>query len=152
MDVGAEADVVGEVPADVVGIFVDDDVVAGPIPVVAIAEIRGGDAEIETVKPETGRAAAGEVPDMAFAEAPAEVAMLPRMILVEAGVFGARFMADPFALVIDVRARCRRAMLLSLRGRGMSFSTSWPMLGNGRMRSLRMSRLGMLLFFLRESW
>lgn len=86
VDVGAEADVIGEVPANVIGIFVDDDVVASPVPVVAIANVRACNAEIETVKPEAGRTAAGEMPDMAFAKAAAEVAMLPRMIEMEAGI------------------------------------------------------------------
>lgn len=60
-------------------------------------------------------------------------------------------MADPFALVINVRTGCRRGMLIGLRSGRMSFSASWPMLRNRLMRSLRMSLLGMLFFFLRES-
>lgn len=41
VDVGAQTDIVGEVPALVVGIVVDDDVVAVPEPVVAEADVVG---------------------------------------------------------------------------------------------------------------
>ena len=51
MDVGAKSYVVGEVPAFVVGIVVDDDVVAIPEPVVAEAEVIRRDAEIKAAEP-----------------------------------------------------------------------------------------------------
>ena len=40
VDVGAESHVVGEVPAGMVGIIVDDDVVVVPEPVVGVDEFR----------------------------------------------------------------------------------------------------------------
>ena len=89
VDVGAEANVVGKVPADVVGVFIDDDVVAVPVPVVAIAKIRSSDAEIETTEPEAARTTTGEMPDVFGAKAGSEMAVLPGMIHVEAGVLGA---------------------------------------------------------------
>lgn len=58
VNVGAEARVVGEVPADVIGIVVDHDVIRSPVPVAAVVEVVGRYAEVESAKPETTRAAA----------------------------------------------------------------------------------------------
>lgn len=80
MTVGAEARVVGQVEAVVVGIFVDNDLVGAPIPIVAEAVVSSGDAESETAEPEAFAVAAFNPPDMAAAEASGEPPMLPRMI------------------------------------------------------------------------
>jgi hypothetical protein len=77
MNVGSEPDVVGEVPAVVVGVFVDHDIVAIPKPVAAEADIVGSDAEIESAEPKAIRAASAEVPDAAATEAAGKVAVLP---------------------------------------------------------------------------
>ncbi len=103
MDVGAELHVVGEIPAVVVGVFVDHDLVAVPEPVIAEGQVKGADAEVEAAEPETVGAASGDAPDMAAAEAAGEVAMLPGMIEVEAGVIASGVVPDPFAVVVDVR-------------------------------------------------
>ena len=58
VDVGAEPGVVGEVPAGVVRIFVDDDLVGVPKPAVNIAKVVRSYAEVEASKPEAGWAAA----------------------------------------------------------------------------------------------
>jgi hypothetical protein len=146
VDVGAQADVVGQVPADVVGVFVDDDVVAGPVPVVAIGKVKGSNAEVEAAEPEAARTAASETPDVFGAKASSEMTVRPGMIEMEAGVVGALLMADPVALGVNVRTGCRGAVLLGLRSRGMSANGRWAVLGNGRMRSL-----GMAAAILRES-
>src|SRR5580693_330199 len=52
VDVSAETDVVGEVPAVVVWVVVDDDLVGAPVPVTAEAVVSWGDIEIETAEPE----------------------------------------------------------------------------------------------------
>ena len=52
VDVGAQSDVVGEIPARVVGIVIDDDVVAVPIPVVDVSQVKRSNAEVEAAKPE----------------------------------------------------------------------------------------------------
>lgn len=147
VNVGAEADVVSEVPADVVGILVDDDVVGIPKPVIAIGDVKGSDAEVEAAEPEAARTAAGEAPDVFGAEAGGEVAVRPRMIEMEAGVRGTLFMADPVPLCVDVRTDRRCAVLLGLGSRGMAANGSWAVLGNGRM----MSSLRMFGLLLRES-
>ena len=115
VDVGAEANVVGEVPTDVVGVFVDDDLVAVPEPTVAEADVIGSDAEIEATEPEAGRTAAGEMPDMAAAKAAGEMAMLPRMIEMIVRIVGAGVMANPLAVVVYVR-RFGMARLIGVSG------------------------------------
>ena len=96
--------VVGEIPAVVVGIFVDHDLVAVPVPVVAIGEIKRGNAEVEAAKPEAAGAASADAPDVAAAEAAGEAAMLPGMIEVEAGVVASSVVSNPLAVVVDVRS------------------------------------------------
>jgi hypothetical protein len=103
MNVGTEADVVGEIPSDVVGIFVDHDIVAVPEPVTAVTDVEGSDAEIEAREPKPARAATREMPNVTAAEAPGEVSMLPGMIEVKAGVIPAIVMSDPLTIVVNVR-------------------------------------------------
>ncbi len=102
--VGAEADVVGEVPAVVIGIFEDGDLVIGPIPIVAEAVVRRSDAEIEAAEPEARSIAAADAPNVAAAEAAGEAAMLPGMIEVIVGIIAASVVANPFAVGMDVRS------------------------------------------------
>ena len=96
MDVGAEADVVGEVPADVVGVFVNDDLIGIPKPAVAEADVKRRDTlKFKPAEPEPARTAAPQMPDVAFAEAAGKVAVLPRMIEMVVNIVLARIMAYP---------------------------------------------------------
>jgi hypothetical protein len=97
VDVGAEPDVVGEVPADVIGIIVDDDFVRIPEPAVTEANIVGSHGEVEAAEPEASGAAAREMPDVATTDTAGEAAMLPRMIQMVVGVVTAGIMAYPFS-------------------------------------------------------
>jgi len=103
VDVGSQSYVVCEVPAVVVGVFVDDDVVAVPEPVAAKADVIESDAEKEAAEPETIGAASGEAPDVVTAEAAGEMAVLPGMIEVVVRIVGAGVMADPFTVRMDMR-------------------------------------------------
>lgn len=94
---------VGKVPADVVGILVDDNVVATPPPVVAVIEVKGSDTEVETAKPETAGSVSDNAPHVASTEAPLKVAMLPWMVNVETGFVASIVVANPFAVAVDVR-------------------------------------------------
>lgn len=130
MDVGAEANVIGQVPAVVIGVLVDDDLVGVPEPIVAVAEVRGRDGEIEAAEPEAFAIAAGNAPDVAAAEAAVEAAVLPRMIEMEAGVIAAGIVADPLAVSVDVRS-FRMALLV-----GVVATVRLLMLGLLMLRSL----------------
>jgi len=149
--VGAEADVVGEVEAVVVGVFVDCDLVGAPVPVVAEAVVGGENAEVETAEPEAFAIAAFNAPDVAAAEAAGEAAMGPRMINMVMDVSTAGVMADPFAVGVDVRRVgmtfpvVESAVLVGLAS-GSVMHGGWAMLGRARRWSfvpfLRKSRNG----------
>ena len=102
MDVGSEADVVGEVPAGVIGVVVDDDVVGVPEPSVGVGEVPGGYSEVEATEPEAGWAASAETPDVGGTEAAGEVAVLLGVVEVETGVVATVVVAYPVAVVFDV--------------------------------------------------
>jgi len=103
VNVGAEANVVSEVPAVVVGVFVDDDIVATPIPVAAKTEVERRDAEVEAAEPEAAGTASGKMPHVAAAETAGEVAVRPGMIEVVINA-SALFVSDPCAVVVNVRS------------------------------------------------
>jgi hypothetical protein len=138
VDVGTESDIVGEVPAGVVGIFVDHDVVAVPEPVVAVADVVGSDAEVESAKPETIGSASGEPPDVTAAESAGEASVFPGMIKMVVRVVAASVMADPLSIGVDMGrvgmtgVVVEMAVLLHGR-RGMRrLSGSWAVGGNVR--------------------
>jgi hypothetical protein len=104
VNVGAESDVVRQIPAVVIRIFVDYDVVAGPVPVVAKSEVKRGNAEIKATEPETAGTASGKVPDVSTAKAAGESAVFPGMVEMEAGIVTSSVMTDPGAVVMNVRS------------------------------------------------
>jgi len=104
VDVSAEAHVVGEVPAVMVWVVVDHDLVGAPTPVVAEAVVSGGHTEIETAEPEALAVATFDAPHVAFADASSEVAMLPGMIKVIVGIIAAGIVAYPLIVGVNVRS------------------------------------------------
>src|SRR3984885_2551852 len=128
--VGAESHVVGEIPAFVVGVFVDHDLVAVPEPVIGIGKVKRGNPEVETAKPETVRAASGNAPDMAPSEAAAESAMLPGMIEVEAGVIGGAPVPDPLAVMVNVGSLGMTGFVTSRRSGGRAMGNRRTMFRN----------------------
>ena len=121
VDVGTESHVVGEIPAFVVGVVVDDDVVAVPEPVIGVGQVKRGNAEVEAVKPKTVGAASGKVPAVAGAEAAGEAAVLEGMIDVEASIISSGIVTHPLTVVMDVRCfgmAC--AVAVGSPGRGLA--------------------------------
>jgi hypothetical protein len=104
VDVGSQPDVVGEVPTDVIGVIVNDDVVRIPQPSVTETHVVRRYREEEAAEPEASRTASSQVPDVAPAETTGEAAMLPRMIQMVVSVVAARIMAYPLFTSIDVRS------------------------------------------------
>ena len=104
VNVGAEPDVVGEVPADVVGIVVDNDVVVVPAPIVARIVIVLGDAEEEAAEPEAVARSAFNAPNMGASNCAGEAAVFPGMIEMVVTVVAAGVVADP-AIVFGVDVR-----------------------------------------------
>jgi len=103
VNVGAQAYVVGEIPAIVVGIFVNHHVVAVPIPVIGVGKVKRGDAEVEATKPETPGIPTLDAPTMSTAEATLKAAVLPRVVLAKAVIIPPHVVPNPFAVVVDVR-------------------------------------------------
>jgi len=122
VNVGTEAHVVGEIPAIVVGVFVDDDVVAVPEPVTTVVQIKRSDAKEEAAKPEAARTTSPEAPTVAAAEAAGEAAVLPGVIEVEAAIIAAEIVSHPLAVAVDVR------------GFGMTFAVAERRMGFGLAR------------------
>ncbi len=102
VDVGAKADVVGQIVAFVVGIVVDDDLVAAPVPPGAVAYVKGSNTPEEAVEAEAVGAAAVEMPDVAATDAAGEMAVLPGVIEMVVGVVFTGVVTDPLAVVMNV--------------------------------------------------
>jgi hypothetical protein len=132
----------------VVGVFVDDDIVAVPEPVAAEADVVGSDVKVEAAKSETIGAAAGEAPDVTAPESAGKVAVLPGMIEVVVRIVAAGIVANPFAvgvnvwrvgmasLVVEVRVfrgrmRCARRFRTAGGDMGGSAADLTAMLGQG---------------------
>lgn len=167
MAVRAQARVVGEVEAVVVGIFVDYDLVGAPVPVVAEAVVSGENAEGEAAEPEAFAIATCDAPDVALAEAAGEATMFPGMIDVIAGIIAARVVAYPFIVGVNVRGvgvtllvgvfLWRRSRAIFLLGRlSVLFGPGGRRAVSGNVTVADVFRLRSLLlllapFFLRES-
>jgi len=104
VNVGPQPYVVGEIPARMIGIVVDDDLIRIPEPVVAEAEIIGSNAEIETTEPEPAGAPAGESPPVLRAQAGSEMSVFPGMIDVVVGIVSAASVSDPISVRVHVRS------------------------------------------------
>jgi hypothetical protein len=102
--VSAEANVVGKVPAVMVRIVVEYDLVSAPDPIVAEAVVSGGHTEIETAEPEALAVATFDAPHVALADASGEAAMLPGMIQMIVGIVAAGIVAYPLIVGVNVRS------------------------------------------------
>ena len=61
MHVGTKAHVVSEIPAGVIGIIVDDDLIGIPEPIGAEGEVGGCDRPVPSIEPEPAGAASGQM-------------------------------------------------------------------------------------------
>ena len=104
VNVGPQPDVVGEIPARMIGIIIDDDLIRIPEPVVAEGEIIGSNAEIETTEPEAAGAPTGESPPVLRAQAGSEVSVFPGMIDVVVGIVSSASVSDPLSVRMHVRS------------------------------------------------
>jgi hypothetical protein len=103
VNVSSQPGVVGQIPAFVVRVGVNRDIVTIPIPVVGIGHVEWGDAEIEAVKPEAVGSAALDSPEVPAAETAVKAAVFPGMVEAEACVATIAVVPDPFPVAVDVR-------------------------------------------------
>lgn len=104
MHVGAESRVVGEVPAFVIRIVVDNDVIVVPIPIINVAEIEGSYAEVISAEPEAVGPATTQAPHVTRSDSALEAAMLPGAVEVEPGIAAAIGVANPLVILVNVRS------------------------------------------------
>ena len=102
MNVGTQPLVISQIPAIVVWVLIDHDLVAIPEPVIAEVEVVCGDAEVETTKPETLPVSSSQAEDMAAAESASKASVFPRMIDVVVGIITAGIMSDPLIVRVNV--------------------------------------------------
>ena len=102
MNVGAQPGVVGQIPAFVIRVFVDDDLIGIPEPAAAEADVVGRDAEVKAAEPEARRASAGEMPDVAAAKPARKAAMFPGMIEVVVRIIAAGVVTYPLVVCVHV--------------------------------------------------
>ena len=133
MHIGAEADVVGQVPAIVIRVGVNHDVVGVPQPAVAEGYVIGGNVPIPAVEPEAAGTSAAKMPYVPAAKAAGKAAMREGMVVVVVGIPAARVMTDP-GLVIHVRdvgvAFLVAVVAIRLGRMGRAGVGLWPTLGS----------------------
>ena len=103
MSVYAQPNVIGEIPADVVWVFVNHNLVTVPKPVTAVVVVSWGNAEVEAAEPEALPSPSPQPEDMAEAKAAPEAPMFPRMIEVESRIISAGIVFDPLTVTVNVR-------------------------------------------------
>lgn len=118
MDVNTEPHVVGEIPSDVVGIIVDNDVIVTPIPVIDVAKVEVCHAEVIPAEPKAAGTASAEPPYETRSESSFEVAMFPGMVEVVVHPRTVYVVPDPLAVLVNVRG-LGMAFLVAKRWLGM---------------------------------
>ena len=112
VSVGAEPRVISEVPARMVRILVDHDLIASPVPVRHDVVVVRRNVPIVIAKPESFPVSAREVEYVLRSEAAAEASVYPRLSEVVMRIVGATIMAYPSIVFgIDVR-NVRMALLV----------------------------------------
>src|ERR1700687_1882787 len=95
MKVSSEAGVIGQIPAIVIRILIDDDVVAIPVPAITESEIGGSNAPVPAVEPESTGTSASEMPPVRRTKSTSEATMLKGAIDTVVSVVAAGIMSDP---------------------------------------------------------
>jgi hypothetical protein len=101
--ISARTHVVGEVPAYVVGVVIDDDLIGVPIPAIAEGDVIGCDVPVPAVEPEARWTTALDAPHMRGAETAGEVAVFPWVIEVVVNVVAASVVTYPVISRVNVR-------------------------------------------------
>src|SRR5664280_294230 len=95
VSVCAQARVVCKIPAGVVRVLVDHDLIASPVPAHDDVVIVRGDVPVEIIEPEAFPVSARQHEYMLRSKATGEASVRPRLILVVMGIVGATVMSHP---------------------------------------------------------
>src|ERR1035441_59702 len=98
VSVGAQPRVVGKIPANMVWVFVDHDLIASPVPAGDDVVIVRGDVPVEIVEPEAFPVSSREVENVLRSKAAVETSVSPRLIEAEMRVVAATIVAYPSAV------------------------------------------------------
>src|SRR5271157_2930365 len=96
MHVRPETHVISQVPADVIRIVIDRDLIGVPQPVAAVADVHRGNAEVEPAEPEAAWTSAAQPPNVPSADSAREPPVLERMIQVIPRIVRSAIVPDPF--------------------------------------------------------
>src|SRR5579859_549284 len=99
MHISPQPDVIRQIPAVMVRIVIEDDLVRIPQPAIAERDVIRRYAEIKSAEPETSRSAACQPPVVAWPKTAGESPMLPWMIQVVVWVTAARIVAHPTIMI-----------------------------------------------------
>jgi hypothetical protein len=119
VNVNAQPDVIGQVPANMIRVLIDHNLIRIPTPVITVAVVGWSNAEVEAAKPESFPVSSCQPPDMVTAKATPEPPMLPGMVEVVSGVTAAGVMPDPLAVPVNLRRLWRVCPFHSPRRRAM---------------------------------
>jgi hypothetical protein len=111
--VRSQPHVIRQIPAVVIRIIVDHDIVSAPVPAVAVAEVIGRDPKIESAEPEAARSSAFDAKRVAPADAAGEMAMLKRTVEMVVRIVLAGVVSHPF---VAARMNVRRFGMTLLIG------------------------------------
>jgi hypothetical protein len=107
-----------------VGVLVDHDPIAGPVPAGHDVVVEGGYVPVEGIEPETLRTASGQNEYVLRAEAAGEVPVCPRLIEVIMRVVRTAVMPDPL-VVFGVNVGKLRVTFLVRRNVVLGCSLAW---------------------------
>src|ERR1700733_7061637 len=126
MRISAESHIVGKVPAWVIRVFIDDNLIGIPQPVRTESEIGRSNRPEPPVKPEPARSTSSEYPGVFGSKAAVEVAMLKGLVKMICRVVGAGIMTNPdlpFVHMRHIGVAGLIAVVTARRGRCRSFTS-----------------------------
>jgi hypothetical protein len=104
VDIGSEAGVIREIPAWVIWVVVQHDVIAVPQPIIGVVVVVRRDVPVKAAEPETVAASAFDAVNVVTANFTAEASVFPNVILMVARIVAAGVMADPL-IVLSMHVR-----------------------------------------------
>src|ERR1700722_17849332 len=120
MYIGAEANVVGQIPANMVGILVDHNLIRIPEPIIAECQIGRSHRPIPAIEPEPARSSTANSPHVTGTKPASKVAMLPWLIEMVVRIAGAGIVPNPL-LPFHVRSSRMAGLCGSVRMRSGGF-------------------------------
>jgi len=102
MNVGTQSHVVGQIPAVVIGVVINDDLIAVPQPVIAVGVVERANTEEESTESKARGTAARQTENVISPDAAGKSSMLKRSIQMKAGIVARVIMPDPLVVGMHV--------------------------------------------------